>query len=134
MTNDPSLQALNQLVGSWTTEATHSAFPGVVVHGTAAIEWLEGERFLISRTRTDHPKFPDAIYIIGFTNQDRVENAPTTNPAADAHRLSMHYFDSRGQRPRPGLYQGAGSDVSFSITSGRRREPGTRAARPGMLP
>lgn len=96
MTNDPSLLALNRLVGIWTTEATHPAMPGVVVHGTAVIEWLEGERFLITRSRTDHPEFPDAVSIIGFTDRDRVENAPPSNPAADGHRLSMHYFDSRG--------------------------------------
>ena len=35
--------------------------PGVVVHGTAIIEWLKGERFLILRSRNEHPDFPDAI-------------------------------------------------------------------------
>jgi hypothetical protein len=46
MTTDPALKPLNRLVGTWTTEATHPAVPGVVVHGTVIIEWLEGERFL----------------------------------------------------------------------------------------
>ena len=96
MTDDASLRALNQLVGAWSTEATHPAMPGIVVHGTAVLEWLEGERFLISRTRTDHPDFPDAISIIGFTDRDRVEKAPVSDPTAGADRLSMHYFDSRG--------------------------------------
>jgi hypothetical protein len=97
MTNEPALKPLNQLVGVWTTEATHPAFPGGVVHGTAIIEWLEGERFLIHRSRTDHPDFPDAISIIGFTDRDRVDNQPNTDPAASgATHLSMHYFDSRG--------------------------------------
>jgi hypothetical protein len=43
------------------------------------VQWLEGERFLIFRARTDHPDFPDSISIIG-----------------DIGGLQMHYFDSRG--------------------------------------
>src|SRR4029079_8165220 len=93
---DPArLEPLNRLVGTWTTEATHPAVPGVVVHGTVTIEWLEGERFLIHRARTDHPQFPDAISIIGSTDRDRVDKAADGDAAAGAP-LSMHYFDSRG--------------------------------------
>lgn len=96
-TNEPALKALNQLVGNWTTEATHPAFPGSVLHGTAVIEWLDGERFLIYRSHTDHRDVPDAISIIGFTDRDRVGNAPNTDSAASGTpHLSMHYFDSRG--------------------------------------
>jgi hypothetical protein len=53
--------------------------PGTVVHGEATFEWFEGERFLIWRERADHPDFPDAIVIIGWTD----------GPQA-------HSFDSRG--------------------------------------
>jgi len=74
------LQTLGRrLVGRWTTEATHPAFPGTVVSGSSEVEWLEGEKFLIIRSRVDHPDFPDAISIIG-----------------DTDGLRMHYFDSRG--------------------------------------
>jgi len=94
---DPSLALLNRLVGSWTTEATHPMMPGVVVHGTAVIEWLEGERFLLHRARTEHPKFPDALSVIGYIGDDRVDEA-TGKVAADAgtRPLRLHYFDSRG--------------------------------------
>ena len=68
-----------RLVGDWTTEATHPAVPGTVVRGTATIEWLEGERFLIFRAGNDHPDFPDSVSVIG-----------------DTDGLRMHYFDSRG--------------------------------------
>ena len=96
MTERP-LEQLNRLVGTWTTEATHPAASGLIVHGIAVIEWLEGERFLIHRARTDHADFPDSISIIGITDRDRVENVPTDDPAAVTEsRLSMHYFDSRG--------------------------------------
>jgi hypothetical protein len=79
-TNTNDVQALGRrLVGEWTTEATHPAVPGAVVHGTASVEWLEGERFLILRSRSDHPDFPDSISVIG-----------------DTDGLRMHYFDSRG--------------------------------------
>jgi hypothetical protein len=76
---NPSLQSLSALIGEWTTEATHPAFPSTVVLGRSTFEWLEGERFLIARARSDHPDFPDSISIIG-----------------DAGGLRMHYFDSRG--------------------------------------
>ena len=94
---EPPLDQLSRLVGQWTTEATHPALPGFVAHGTAAIEWLEGERFLVHRARTDHPDFPDSISILGVTDRDRVENATTDDPMVDTEsRLSMHYFDQRG--------------------------------------
>lgn len=97
MTTEPVLKPFNRLVGAWTTEATHPSLPGVVVHGIALVEWLEGERFLIHRARTDHPDFPDSISIIGDTERDRVDNASDTGPAGAAKaRLHMHYFDSRG--------------------------------------
>ena len=76
---EPSLQGLNVLVGEWDTEATHPMLPSTVVHGHGVIEWLEGEKFLILRARSDHPDFPDSISIIGETDGIR-----------------MHYFDSRG--------------------------------------
>ena len=96
MTTIPlALKPLERLVGTWTTEATHPAMPGVVVHGTAVVEWLEGERFLIHRARTDHPDFPDAISIIGDMARDRVDGggASASRPASS---WCMHYFDSRG--------------------------------------
>jgi hypothetical protein len=93
---EPSLERLNQLVGSWTTEATHPALPGLIVHGTAAFEWLQGERFLIQRARTDHPDFPDSVSILGFTDRDRVEGAGGAAATSREPQLNMHYFDSRG--------------------------------------
>ena len=95
MTERP-LEHLGRLVGTWTTAATHPASPGLIVRGTAIIEWLEGERFLILRSRNDHADFPDSISIIGVTDRDRVESAPTDDPHTTEARLSMHYFDSHG--------------------------------------
>jgi hypothetical protein len=68
-----------RLVGAWMTEATHPAVPGTTVTGTADVQWLEGERFLIFRSHNDHPDFPDSISILG-----------------DTDGLRWHYFDSRG--------------------------------------
>jgi len=101
MTPEPTFKPLDRLVGTWTTEATHPAAPGVVVRGTVVVEWLEGERFLIHRARTDHPDFPDSISITGLMDQDRMDgasgNAPGAATAAGGEsRLRMHYFDSRG--------------------------------------
>jgi len=97
MTNDPALEELNRLVGTWDTEATHPARPGLVIHGSAEIQWLEGKRFLIHRARTDQAEFPDSISIMGFMGRDRVEDPqnPASNVASES-RPCMHYFDSRG--------------------------------------
>jgi hypothetical protein len=92
--NQQQFARLNRLVGSWTTEATHPALPGVVVHGTVNIEWLEGERFLIQRSRTDHPEFPDAMSVIG-NMAHALGDAAEADKTAES-KLSMHYFDSRG--------------------------------------
>src|SRR5437867_12870316 len=55
--------------------------PMQFVRGTVLIEWLEGERFLIHRARTDHPDFPGSIAIIGFTEYDRIGEGPEADPA-----------------------------------------------------
>ena len=79
---DP-IQAYDVLVGTWETEATHPAMPGLVVRGEATFAWLEGRRFLIQRARNDHPDFPDSITIVG---------------EGDDGRPQMDYYDSRGVR------------------------------------
>ena len=90
MTDRP-LEHMYRLVGTWTTAATHPASPGLIVRGTAIVEWLEGERFLVYRARNDHADFPDSISIIGVTDRDRVESAPTDDPPAAEARLSTHH-------------------------------------------
>ena len=77
----PALDPFEALIGTWTTEATHRLFDGVVP-GSVTYEWLEGGRFLIQRSRNDHELLPDAISIIG------------AHEAGDG--LVMEYFDSRG--------------------------------------
>src|SRR5262249_33234722 len=77
---DPKLEPFNALVGSWKIEATHPMVADTVVHGIAEFEWLEGERFLLQRSRLDHPDFPDSLIVFG----------------PDDNGLSMNYFDSRG--------------------------------------
>src|SRR5437762_1172569 len=94
--SESALQPLNRLVGNWVTEATHPALPGAVVRGTTAIEWLEGQRFLVVRSHNDHQDFPDAISIVGFTDVDRVGADADQSTAGSGSRLCMHYFDARG--------------------------------------
>jgi hypothetical protein len=73
------LELLGGLVGTWTTVGSHPELPAVI-HGRATFEWLDGDRFLIWRSHHDHPEIPDALAVIGVTDD----------------QLSMHYFDSRG--------------------------------------
>lgn len=39
---DLHLKSFSRPVGNWATEATYPSMPGVVVHGTATIAWIEG--------------------------------------------------------------------------------------------
>jgi hypothetical protein len=80
-TPSPALESLNALVGTWTIAFTHVALPDTV-HGQKTFEWLEGNHFLIERSRMEHPEVPDSISIYGADDSD----AP----------LAQHYFDSRG--------------------------------------
>jgi hypothetical protein len=91
---DPELRLLEQLAGTWTTEATHPMVPGVVVHGTAAFEWVEGRRFLSLRATNDHPQFPGELTVIGHVGHDRIDDRGA--PAGPAGPLKMYQFDSRG--------------------------------------
>lgn len=88
------LQPLDRLVGTWSSESTHPALPGVVP-GTLTAEWLEGGHFLIIRTCNEHPDIPDAVSILGITDIDRGGDPPDA-ATEDGSQLSMHYFDSRG--------------------------------------
>jgi hypothetical protein len=85
---DPALAPFEALIGTWTTEATHPQFDGVV-SGSITYEWLEGGRFVVERIHNDHELFPDAICVIG---------APE-----DGDGLVMEYFDSRGVRRTYGI-------------------------------
>lgn len=78
----PVLEALGALVGAWSVEGAHVMIPNTVLRGKTTFEWLNGNRFLIQRTTTDHPDVPDSISIIGAND--------------DGALLAMHYFDSRG--------------------------------------
>jgi hypothetical protein len=61
------------------------------------MEWLSGERFLISRSHIDHPDVPDSLSMLGFSDRDRVEHAAGNEATAgDDTKLRMHYYDSRG--------------------------------------
>ena len=88
---DPSLRALDVLIGEWSLEATHPMVPGVVLSGKVTFEWMDGERFVLMKSWNDHPDFPNAISIIGNTSIDRVGG-----PGEPDEAMRMFYFDSRG--------------------------------------
>jgi hypothetical protein len=72
-----SMRALApRLVGDWTTEATHTFLPGVVIPGRSSMELLGVDGFLVHRTWYDHPEIPDAVSLLGGGQ--------------------VHYFDARG--------------------------------------
>jgi hypothetical protein len=100
---DPVLTPFDPLAGTWTTEATHPMLPGVVVRGTATYEWLGG-KFLVERSTTEHPQFPDAVKVFG--------------PDDDGVRVD--YFDERGVTR---VYRAAVDDGTLRMW---RDEPGFR--------
>jgi hypothetical protein len=84
MTVDESaVAALAQLIGSWQVTGTHPDIEGAVT-GIWTFEWLDGERFLLVRTRTTREEFPNALWVIG--------------PREHGDDLVAEYFDSRGVR------------------------------------
>jgi hypothetical protein len=85
---DPKLEPFDALIGTWATEAKHRLVDAVV-RGSVTYEWLEGGRFLIQRSRSEHESFPDGISVIG---------APESGEG-----LVMEYFDSRGVRRTYGI-------------------------------
>jgi hypothetical protein len=85
---DPKLEPFDVLIGTWATEAKHRLLDAVV-RGSVTYEWLEGGRFLIQRSRSEHESFPDGISVIG---------APESGEG-----LVMEYFDSRGVRRTYGI-------------------------------
>jgi hypothetical protein len=74
------LEALEALVGGWTTEAV---LPGSdPVRGEMTTEWLNGGGYLVQRWAMEDPAFPRGIALIG--------------PDRSGERIVQHYFDSRG--------------------------------------
>jgi hypothetical protein len=80
---DPILEPFDALIGIWSIEATHPLVDELL-HGSVTFEWLDGGGFVIQRSRIDHELFPDAISVIGATE--------------DGGGLAIEYFDSRGVR------------------------------------
>ena len=100
---DPQLEPFSALIGTWVTEATHPELDAVV-SGSTDYAWLEGERFVIQRSRNDHEQFPDAVSVIG------------PDPAGEG--LVMEYFDSRGARRTYGI------SLDDGVLRMERAEPG----------
>jgi hypothetical protein len=73
-----ALSELDVLVGEWKPEVP-SVGP---IEATMSIEPLEGGGFLIQRSWTAAPEFPNAVSVIGATGPDG--------------GWQQHYFDSRG--------------------------------------
>jgi hypothetical protein len=80
VSEESGLQGWDRFIGRWEAEGTDPMLPGEAIRGTSSFEWLDGQRFVIWRSHSDHLEIPDAITIIGVTDG----------------QLSMHYFDSRG--------------------------------------
>jgi hypothetical protein len=74
------MEALEALVGEWTTEVRHPDLG--VVHGEMSIEWLDGGGYLVQRVSAEDTRFPRGLSLIG--------------PDESGERIVQHYFDSRG--------------------------------------
>jgi hypothetical protein len=80
---DPRLEPFDALIGTWTTEAKHRLIDEVIT-GTVTYEWLDGDRFLLQRSHSDHERIPDGLWVLG--------------PPEEGDGLVAEYFDSRGVR------------------------------------
>jgi len=72
------LAALDVLVGEWVEQVVLPDAPA----GRTVFEWTLGGRFLLQRSESPQPEFPDGFMIIA--------------PDVVAGGLTQHYFDSRG--------------------------------------
>lgn len=84
-----ALSRLDVLVGEWDVEASFEAgffgpgSPAVTARGgRTTFNWLDGEFFLIQRTRAGDPAAPSGIMVIGTGD--------------DPDTFQQHYYDSRG--------------------------------------
>jgi len=75
------MDALEALVGDWTTEVVLPGGGGVV-RGEMTVEWMDGGGYLVQRWAMEDPAFPRGIAAIG--------------PDRSGERIVQHYFDSRG--------------------------------------
>lgn len=82
MRPNPGLRPLSFLLGDWLTSGSHPAFPKQVLPGATSFTWDQGGAFLLMRSQTDHPAFPDGIAVFG---SDSVLGA-----------ITMCWFDERG--------------------------------------
>jgi hypothetical protein len=76
------MDALEALMGEWTTEVRHPNPDIGVVHGGMTVEWLDGGGYLVQRSWTEDARFPRWLSLIG--------------PTEAGDRIVQHYFDSRG--------------------------------------
>lgn len=90
------------LVGEWTINGVHRLFPDTDAPGRVTYEWLEGERFLLGRTRVDHPDIPDSLTVTGPTDDG----------------LGTRYFDSRG------VHRLYATDLQEGVWTMHRAAPG----------
>ncbi len=86
MTNEaaiqnPYLEPLNALIGTWKTSGKHPYLPDEQLHGIVSFEWIENGAFLKMATTVDHPQIPDGISLFGSDNISQ--------------HLTMLYFDER---------------------------------------
>jgi len=73
-----ALAALDVFVGAWTEQVLLPDIPS----GDVVFEWALDEHYLVQRSVSPQPEFPDSIAIVAYD--------------VDADRYVQHYFDSRG--------------------------------------
>jgi hypothetical protein len=78
---DPRLAALDMFVGAWAAQIEHPAIPDIPA-GRVTFAWELDGRYLIQRTTTPQPEFPDSLSVIA--------------PGDEEGTYTRHYFDTRG--------------------------------------
>ena len=62
---NPSLKALNVLVGEWNTVSQHPRYPGALTHGHVAFRWIDKGAFLAMYLDNEQPGPPSGLAIFG---------------------------------------------------------------------
>lgn len=118
-TSIDALGRLNIMIGEWNVDITH---PAMTAHGMSSFAWLNGEPFLVGRSRIDHPDFPDSVSIIGCDSATgrMVQSYSDSRGVVRLYEMSMDSGVWRLWREAPEFsqrFQGTFSDDGRTITA-----------------
>ena len=112
------MEALEALVGEWTSEVVMEGIDGTV-RGAMSVEWPEGGGYLIQRSTADDPRFPRTVAVIGPDRSGEMivqhYSTPAGWPASTRSRRARSAYAERDDEDFAQRYTGRFSDDGSAI-------------------